>query len=145
MAQAAIRSRGKKTRKKSTKSDGFLLYVPLCASGNIELPVLNTFSNCVCFTTRWRLDRWKDHYQIDVVRVKKYEGVGRMPKMIQIMMLGRRPKGLALDPNPITANQYDLAFISKANDFALTDDVELIAAFVKRTAEETKDSDPEIK
>jgi len=105
---------------------------------------LNNFGNCVCFTTRFRLNRWKNHYQMDIATVKKYVGVGKIPRMIQTMMLGRRPKGLALDPNPMTSNQYDLGFVSKAADYTLSDDVEPIAAFVKVTAEETKELDPEV-
>jgi hypothetical protein len=82
---------------------------------------------------------------MDVVRVKRYDSVSKIPAMIKTLMSGRRPKGLALDPNPVTANQYDMSFVSKANDFSLTDDIEKIATFVKVTAVETKGMDLEVK
>ena len=139
------KAKSKKAKHNKVKPDGFLLFVPLVTHGNIELPVLNTFTNCVCFTTRYRLNKWRDHYQMDVVRVKRYDSVSKIPAMIKTLMSGRRPKGLALDPNPVTANQYDMSFVSKANDFSLTDDIEKIATFVKVTAVETKGMDLEVK
>ena len=138
MAAAASKSASIKSKKRKTKPDGFLIYLPLVAHGNVGLPVLNTFNNCICFTSRERLNLWKDHYQMELANVKKYDSIAKVPRMIQAMMLGRRPKGLALDPDPITANQFDLAFVSKASDYALTDDIQLIVSFVKTTAKQTE-------
>ena len=152
MAQAASKSTSTKRRKTkkakkspAKKSDGFLVLIPMCLNGDQEFPVLNTFNNCVVFTRKHRLNRWKTHYQIDIARVKRYDSVAKIPRLIKTLMTGRRPKGLAADPNPITANQYDMAFVSKASDLALTDDVENIASFIKTVIVETEAIDPEVK
>lgn len=145
MAEVASKStsKKKKNKKKKLQSDGFEVFLPLVKHGPVELPVLNTYSHCVIFTSRHRYNRWRDHYQMEISSVKRYVSVSRIPRMVAMMMRGRRPKGLCVDSNPVTSNQYELIFISRANDYKLTEDIERISKFIKDIIRETKELDPE--
>lgn len=141
MAKAASRSKKTSKKKKSQQID-FEIFVPLVKRGNAELPVLNPFNHCIVFTARHRLSRWREFYTIEISSVKRYKSISSLPRMIKILMLGKRPKGLNVDPNPVTSNHYSLEFISKANDYGLTDDIERMVEFIKGVWNQTNKLDP---
>ena len=122
--------RGKNKRSKKKLYD-FLLFVPLVRLGEVDLPVLNTSNHCICFTDKKIYQNWKDHYQMDIAKLKKYDSIVKIPRFIKTMMTGKKPKGLCLNSDPVTMNYHRLIFESRPSDPDLTGDIERIASFVR--------------